>query len=399
MLSNRSFGAFIDAVISVPGRILPRNTGIFRTLSVDTLELLKCRTTGSFQLYTPPMPTLPSALAENISIAPSDVYRIAGPLLIGCFLNCTLYGVLCNQVYIYYISFPKDRLVSKIVVYVLWLTETVQTIINIADTFKVFCYDFGNLSELDDVHLSWFSVPILSGFVGCVSQLFYAWRMYKFSKKARWMSVTLSMIAFIQFAAAIACGIEGRRYDHYSDLRMDPKDRMDTMIWLGGSALCDTAIALCMTYLLSRAHTGFKSTRILLSRLIRLTIETGTVTATLAVIDIALFQAYPNHTYHTVPAICLVKVYSNTVLAVCNSRMTRRIRGGREDATIDVCKSFDLSSGGLNIAEFQGMQTDTNAESLQFECPQGDERKKKAIGLLPADGNSPTVNVLSAKPT
>ncbi|KAK0200461.1 hypothetical protein DFS33DRAFT_1387665 [Desarmillaria ectypa] len=343
---------------------------------------------------------LPSIPAEEVSIAPSDVNKIAGPLLIGCFLDLILYGVLCNQVYIYYISFPKDRLASKIVVYVLWLTETVQTIISIADIFDTFCYDFGNLSELDDVRLSWFFVLILSGFVGCVSQLFYAWRMYNFSKKARWISITVSMtlfsskIAFIQFAAAITCGIEVRRYVHYLDLEMDLKVKVARIIWLGGSALCDAAIALSMTYLLSRARTGLKSTRILVSRLIRLTIETGTVTATLAVIDIALFLAYPNDTYRTVMAICLGKMYSNTVLAVCNSRMTRRIRGGREDATLHTYESFDLSNGGLDI-ELQNTQTNTNAESsLQLERPQGDESEKKAIGLLPADGNGPIVNVL-----
>ncbi|KAK0479291.1 hypothetical protein IW261DRAFT_1564670 [Armillaria novae-zelandiae] len=56
------------------------------------------------------MPTLHSVPAEDQS---SDINKILGPLLIGCFLNLTLYIVLCNQVYIYYLTFPKDRLVSK----------------------------------------------------------------------------------------------------------------------------------------------------------------------------------------------------------------------------------------------------------------------------------------------
>ncbi|KAK0444986.1 uncharacterized protein EV420DRAFT_1277169 [Desarmillaria tabescens] len=313
--------------------------------------------------------------------------------LIGTFLNLALYGVLCDQVYIYYISFPKDRLVTKSIVYVLWLVETVQTVINISDIFDIFCYDFGNLSELDDVHLTWFNVPILSGFVGCVCQLFYAWRMYKFSKKTRWISLTLSMIAFIQFAGAIGCGITAESHDHYSDLQTDLTIKVATMIWLGGSVLCDAAIAICMTYLLSQAHTGLKSTRVLISRLIRLTIETGTATATLAVIDIALFLAYPNNNYHTVPAICLVKVYSNTILAVCNSRMTTRIRGGREDSTLHSYESFDLLHGGLNI-ELRETQTNTNAESsVRLEGTKGGE-SKEPIAPLPADGNDSTRDML-----
>ncbi|PBK89250.1 hypothetical protein ARMGADRAFT_1033332 [Armillaria gallica] len=283
--------------------------------------------------------------------------------LIGCFLSLILYGILCDQVYIYYISFPKDNLASKTVVYLLWLTETVQTATNIYYTFDTFCYDFGNLSGLDDVHITWFTIIILSGFavVGCIAQLFYAWRMYKFSKKARWLCVILSGIAFTQFAAAICCGIEVRNSGHYSNLQKNSKVAVTVMIWLGGSVLCDTAIALCMTYLLSRAQTGLKSTRKLLSRLIRLSIETGTATAAIAAVHMALYLSAHNNNNLTVPANCSVKMYSNTVLAVCNSRMTGRIRGGREDTALHSFDSFDMSIGGLNI-ELRDRETNTNAD-------------------------------------
>ncbi|SJL06889.1 uncharacterized protein ARMOST_10231 [Armillaria ostoyae] len=333
-----------------------------RTLSVD-LELLKCiLAVGKFvaTLHSELMPSFNTTLAEEAGVAPSDLYKVTGPLLIRCFLGLILYGILCNQVYIYYISFPKDNLASKTVVYLLWLTETVQTVSTMIDTFDTFCYNFGNVSELNGVRLSWFTIPILSGFVGCIAQLFYAWRMYKFSKKARWLCIILSVIAFTQFAAAIYCGIQTRNIGHYSNIQKNSKVRVTTMIWLGGSVLCDTAIVLCMTYVLSRAQTGLKSTRILLSRLIRLTIETGTATAAIAVVHMALFLSYNNN--FTVLSQCLVKMYSNTVLAVCNSRMIRRIRGGREDTTLHSFDSFDLSIGGFNI-ELRDTETNTNADS------------------------------------
>ncbi len=114
--------------------------------------------------------------------------------LIGCFLSLILYGILCDQVCewsyhcphvldcplltsfkdIYYISFPKDNLASKAVVYVLWLTETVGTVISIHDTFDTFCYDFGNLPGLNNVHLTWLTLPILSGFGAYLCTYVYA---------------------------------------------------------------------------------------------------------------------------------------------------------------------------------------------------------------------------------
>ncbi|KAK0433695.1 hypothetical protein EV421DRAFT_1909890 [Armillaria borealis] len=348
------------------------NTTVGRTWSVD-LELLKRIAAGNFvTTLHASMLSFNGTLAEEAGVVPSDLYKLTGHLLIGCFLSLILYGILCDQVYIYYISFPKDNLTSKTVVYLLWLAETLQAATNIYYTFDTFCYDFGNLSGLDDVHITWLTIPILSGFVGCIAQLFYAWRMYKFSKKTRWLCVILSVIAFTQFAAAICDGIQVRNSGRYSNLQKISKIKVTTIIWLGGSVLCDTAIALCMTYLLCRAQIGLKSTRILLSRLIRLTIETGTITAVVAAVHMALFLSSHNNNYHTVPANCLVKIYLNTVLAVCNSRMTRRIRGGREDTTLHSFDSFDLSIGGLNIE-----LRDTDQHKREFFSVAGVLAKKR----------------------
>ncbi|KAK0218931.1 hypothetical protein IW262DRAFT_1462523 [Armillaria fumosa] len=326
--------------------------------------------------------SLNSTLAVEAGVAPSEVYKFTGPLLIGCFLSLVFYGILCNQVYIYYISFPKDNLVSKTVVYLLWVAETVQTAIRVSYTFNTFCYEFGDLVGLDEVDTEWFTVPVMSGFVGCIAQLFYAWRMYKFSKKAR-LCITLSVIAFIQFSAAICCGIQVRNSGRYSNFQNNSGIKMSAIIWLGGSVLCDSAIALCMTCLLCRAQTGLKSTRVLLSRLMRLSIETGIATAAIAIFDMVLYLTSHNNNYYTVPANCLVKVYSNTVLAVCNSRMTGQIRGGREDmATLHAFDSFDLSIGGLNI-ELRDTETNANADtSLRPGVSQGSDVQEKAIYCL-----------------
>ncbi|KAK0218914.1 hypothetical protein IW262DRAFT_1273871 [Armillaria fumosa] len=264
-------------------------------------------------------------------------------------LDCPLLAAFKD---IYYISFPKDNLVSKTVVYLLWVAETVQTAIRIYYTFNTFCYEFGNLMVLDEVETAWFTILIMSGF-----------GPYLFTHPYTLRSRSSSKIAFIQFSAAICCGIQVRNSDYYPKVQNNSGIKVTSIIWLGGSALCDTAIALCMTCLLCRAQTGLKSTRILLSKLIRLAIETGTTTAVIAIIDMALYLASHNNNYYTVPTHCLVKVYSNTVLAVCNSRMTRRIRGGREDmVTLHSFDSFDLSIGGLNI-EFRDTETNTNTDS------------------------------------
>jgi hypothetical protein len=85
---------------------------------------------------------------------------------------------------------------------------------------------------------------------------------------------------------------------------------------------------------------GMRSTQVILKRIIRLVIETGTVTGThtyllcditnekiialaaaIAIIKIVL-TVLPNHpSYFTTPSEVLAKVYSNSMMVVLNSRM------------------------------------------------------------------------------
>lgn len=87
-------------------------------------------------------------------------------------------------------------------------------------------------------------------------------------------------------------------------------------VWLGGTALCDVILAGSMIYYLHKSQTGFRATTTLLSKFIRITIETGLTCATFAVLDLALFLAFENNNYHLAPSIALSKIYANSLLVV-----------------------------------------------------------------------------------
>lgn len=87
-------------------------------------------------------------------------------------------------------------------------------------------------------------------------------------------------------------------------------------IWLGGSALCDSILAACMIYYLQRAKTGFRTTTTLLSKFIRITVETGLTCAIFAILDLSLDLAFKKNNYHLAPSIALSKIYANSLLVV-----------------------------------------------------------------------------------
>ncbi|KAJ6580126.1 hypothetical protein DFH09DRAFT_1310070 [Mycena vulgaris] len=98
-------------------------------------------------------------------------------------------------------------------------------------------------------------------------------------------------------------------------------------IWLSASCASDIITAGCMTNYLSTVDSAFRRTRVFLSKLIRLTIETGSVTALVTLTALVLFYAFPNRNYDLIPGFIIPTLYANTILAILNARI--RIVGGR----------------------------------------------------------------------
>ncbi|KAF9262089.1 hypothetical protein L218DRAFT_1001141 [Marasmius fiardii PR-910] len=83
-----------------------------------------------------------------------------------------------------------------------------------------------------------------------------------------------------------------------------------------------------MVIILSRKKTGFNTaTDDAITRIIRLTVETGSLTAVLAVITVALFFGLPARAYWNVPIDVLGKLYSNNLMVILNRRI--KISDGR----------------------------------------------------------------------
>ncbi|KAI3614212.1 hypothetical protein WG66_000249 [Moniliophthora roreri] len=239
----------------------------------------------------------------------------------------------------YYQAFPLDPKFLKAIVYLMFTLETLQAILITHDGFDIFARNYGNLIVFDDIHFTWFTGPVLSGIVSVLAQLFYAHRIMSFSRSVAGRIVA-GVIAIC--SAAIAGGVQARNVGKLSEV--PEKTYVATSVWLAGAAVCDIMISASMTWLLANSGTFFKETKDIIARLIRLTIETGFITALFAVLDLTLFLAFPRYTYHVVPAFCLGKVYSNALLVVLNNRA--HIANARDR------HSLHIVTGSLNSIDF-----------------------------------------------
>ncbi|KAH9923905.1 uncharacterized protein B0H18DRAFT_1120246 [Fomitopsis serialis] len=249
--------------------------------------------------------------------------QFAGPILIGYFLNWALLGVLNVQVYLYHVTFTRDPIVMQCLVYGILLFEWVQTGLLTAGAFEVFVYRYGDVEALGLVYNGWFSLPIMCALVSMVVQWFFAWRIYMLSK----LRILMGGIIILSLLQGI-CGIMvGAKFKTVSSTAVgifaDAYLPTVLIIWLVGSAVVDVVIAVTMTILVSekiegsrltgggtgtltniywwkmvRRKTGIQQTDKMVNKLIRLIVETGTLTATIAIVGLSLIVAFPGILYY-----------------------------------------------------------------------------------------------------
>ncbi|SJL07013.1 uncharacterized protein ARMOST_10356 [Armillaria ostoyae] len=289
------------------------------------------------------------------------IAELAGPFIVGFLLNWGLFGTLSVQLYLYYLAFPDDRRFTKYLVYGIYVIEFLQTMLVAHDMFAMYGYGFGDIDALTKTNFNWLTVPIMSAVAACVGQVFYAYRIFVVSK-SRIIPIFVICISLTSSVAAIITGVTSLQVGDLTKMN-NRKTYITAGIWCGASALCDILIAICMTYYLMRRTTNFRRTRILVTKIICLTIETGSVTAVVALLTFILFIAFPHQTFHTAPSVLMPKLYANAVYMVLNSRF--QIIGGRDTYE----PSTDISITTTMIRNITSSQSTDETQPADGQVP------------------------------
>ncbi|KAF9467588.1 hypothetical protein BDZ94DRAFT_1248484 [Collybia nuda] len=276
-----------------------------------------------------------------------DIVTVAGPLLLSYLANSGLQGVLCVQVYTYYIAFPNDRTILKIIVYATLLFETLQTLILTRDAFDTFVTHLGDIDAIDNVRLTWLAVPVSGGLVAFIGHMFFAYRLRVLSHS--WIpSILVVFTAVCAVVSALALGVAATMANKLRNLTHNPAF-VFISLWNGSSLVCDVLVAGFMTYYLARQR-AITNSRVhrQITRLIRATVETGIISATITVVSLILYTKFRNNVYYPVTSVISSKSYSNTILVILNNRMN--IIGGRNEIHMedqDVTSNWSAHRVGL----------------------------------------------------
>jgi len=261
--------------------------------------------------------TAPPPLVNGLPPIPPNIAQITAPLLFGIMIGWALYGVLCVQVYMYHLCF-KDKKTIQVLVYGVFFLDTLQTIFTGVDAWYWFCEGYGNLIKLSNPYISAFDTPMMGSLIELIVQLFFCYRIFVLGQSP-WLPGFIGMVSLMQCVAAFISGIRGHIVGNFAAARLHI-DLVALYIWLIASAVADTLIACAMTVLLMRSKQEHKSTNRILSKLVRLTVETNVASALLALLSLILYFGIPNTSYFISPTFFLGKVFSNTLLVTLNNR-------------------------------------------------------------------------------
>ncbi|KIM82189.1 hypothetical protein PILCRDRAFT_820556 [Piloderma croceum F 1598] len=251
-----------------------------------------------------------------------DLNNTVGALEIGVQISTFLFGILSCQTWIYYHRFPKDSIISKLLVALIWFLELGHTISVSHSIYIITVVDSDNPLKFISVPKSLDVGILFSAFIGPIVQAWFANRVRKLSGKL-YVPIICWFLSFLRLAATIAAGVEALLATSVITYVAQFRWLLTFILAVGAAVDVIIAAALCF-HLKQHRATSFQRTIKLINQTMIWTIETGLVTSVTAVVMLICFLAMQHNFVWISIFTFLAKLFSNSLLAALNARLTNR---------------------------------------------------------------------------
>ncbi|KAL4243310.1 DUF6534 domain-containing protein [Abortiporus biennis] len=315
-----------------------------------------------------------------------------GPIFIGVVFNILLYGIMITQTFLYFTVYKRDKMWMKLFVSVLFLCDTLNCAFDIAFVYIPLVNNFDNVMALQNASWVFATDPAMTAIIALMVQLFFTWRV-------KVLTGSIPAVIFIAFCSicqwcggmgtAIAVGMIPE-FTHFQ------KFKVIVIIWLAFSAVADTAITVALVWHLRKHRTGFSATDDVVNKIIRMTVQTGLVTALCAVIDLIAFLSSPSG-LHLIFNLPLSKLYTNSLMSSLNSRagwkygsIGRGLSGQTESSGEDINSTMPRNVHVIQTQPSNGVRVSQQVY-IDVESHQMADIEKESP--VPVDGDSETRSV------
>jgi len=305
-------------------------------------------------------------------------------MLIGVVLNMMLYGAVVTQMFTYYQRYTNDSRWIRYFMLYLFIVETANVVVECGIIYDPLIIQYGKQAAIaispkllpgDSVLISIVAAPI---------QLFTVWRISVISGSFILPGV-IALLSCGSFAAGMTVSVKVFLNPAFRDFETFTTE---VIIWLVLSAVCDIVIAVGLTYALYTRKTGLGDVDGQINRIIRMTLETGALTAITALADVMLFLAFPRTTANFIVDFPLSALYTCSILAMLNSRERKKTPDAEQAHTAQMhtsgatmvthdqktLKSFQQSETTFHGAKMVRQHYPTQSQTTTFEIHASTEK-------------------------
>ncbi|KAJ7617070.1 hypothetical protein FB45DRAFT_1104189 [Roridomyces roridus] len=289
----------------------------------------------------------PLAMSESatappaVPAGPPDVTLLFGPLLLGVLLNTLLYGVLLVQSYIYYHRYQRDRPWFRYLVLYLLIMETANWVSDIGLIYEPLILRYGDQHLLLDSRTAalmrvFVGKPealitspvmlrpdaVMTVLISMPIQIFVAWRVRVITNSTI-LPAIICLLAIVALGGGISVTTMVTLRPNFSQFG---EFHPEVITWLAASAACDvflTGSLVISLWVRKGPRNNPISTDSYLNKIIRLTVQTGAITAAASLADMILYIAMPDSTMNFLIDFPLSKLYSNSLVSTLNTRPWR----------------------------------------------------------------------------
>ncbi|KAI0321199.1 hypothetical protein OF83DRAFT_1168632 [Amylostereum chailletii] len=256
-----------------------------------------------------------------------DVKTSLGPILLGGMASLALSGVVATQTFLYYRMYPKDPCRIKVLVALVWVLDTVHTILISTSTWKYFVLEYGRTDTEDRIIIEIALTVAFTASMTFVVHLFFCHRIFRLSQRNWLVTVPIILLTFGRLVAACVSTAEMSTLRSYSAFV-----RVAGWVFTLGlslSSALDIMIALAMCYYLQLSRHGFGSVPSpsmdhVIDLIMLYSFNNGALTCVATVATLICWLAMPGNLVFLGIHFAIAKLYANSLLITLNTRHSLR---------------------------------------------------------------------------
>ncbi|EIW63757.1 uncharacterized protein TRAVEDRAFT_41184 [Trametes versicolor FP-101664 SS1] len=241
-----------------------------------------------------------------------------GAVLVGSLIALFLSGAVSMQVFLYCQLYPRDRWRIKLMVFCVWLLDSIHSAMAITANWQYLIVHFGDWDNMDEITWSVAASVALTALNTFVVHCFFTHRIHTLSRNNWYITTTLVALALVRLVSALISTSEMIRLHSYA-LFVAKFDYVFT-IGLTTAASLDVLVATGLCYFLRRGRSGLTSMDKIVDTITLYTIENGMLTCITTIISLICWVTMPTNLIFLGLHFAISKLYANSLLATLNAR-------------------------------------------------------------------------------